>query len=134
MENTLELLAPLFSIVMSLAIPILLIAMYWHRKIKQNSNARDVRLSLIEHKTDAELAQVLLSNVEKNANKALNFSVLRISSTLLFGAVLLLIALSIDRHYAGLIIGCTTLGMGLGLLVAFIVEWYIKTKKTEKKA
>ena len=123
----------LIAIVLALSIPIVTIVMVFVAVIKKSKHQKDVRKMIIENKTEPEVAKLLLDEPKKQKRKIgqVDVSSLRTSGILLGaglgGLVNLLIqwctctsgTISSGGVYFWLIIA---LGIGLGLLSAFLVE------------
>ena len=123
--------AGIFAIVLSLSIPIVAIVMGIMSDIKKKQRDTELRLALIQAGTDAETTKALLKEQEKKPNKFI---------TLRWGCVLAgaglgalcngLAGVSSDDIYFWIAIAA---GMGLGLLIAFIIEYKL-TKKDQQTA
>ena len=123
----------LVAIVLALSIPIVAIVMVFVAVIKKSKHQKDVRKMIIENKTEPEVAKLLLDEPKKQKRKIgqVDVSSLRTACVLLGaglgGIVNLLIQsctctsgiISSGGIYFWLIIA---LGVGLGLLSAFLVE------------
>lgn len=120
--------AGIFAIVLSLSIPIVAIVMGIMSDIKKKQRDTELRLALIQAGTDAETAKALLKEQEKKPNKY---------NSLRWGCVLLglglgafcgyLLGINAERDiFFWLIIAA---GMGIGLLVAFIIEYKLSKKE-----
>ena len=123
----------LVAIVLALSIPIVAIVMVFVAVIKKSKHQKDIRKMIIENKTEPEVAKLLLDEPKKQKRKIgqVDVSSLRTACVLLGaglgGIVNLLIQgctctngiISSGGVYFWLIIA---LGIGLGLLSAFLVE------------
>ena len=123
----------LFAIVLSLSIPIVAIVMVFITNIKKKSRDTEIRLALIQQGTDAETAKLL---IEEQAEKHNKYSSLRWACVLIglgLGALVdALIGLPPKHNiYFWLIIAA---GMGIGLLISFIVEYKLTKKEQQKKS
>ena len=123
----------LVAIVLTISIPIVAIVMVFVAVIKKSKHQKDIRKMIIENKTEPEVAKLLLDEPKKQNRKIgqVDVSSLRTACVLLGaglgGIVNLLIQgctctngiISSGGVYFWLIIA---LGVGLGLLSAFLVE------------
>ena len=123
----------LVAIVLTISIPIVAIVMVFVAVIKKSKHQKDIRKMIIENKTEPEVAKLLLDEPKKQNRKIgqVDVSSLRTACVLLGaglgGIVNLLIQgctytsgiISSGGVYFWLIIA---LGIGLGLLSAFLVE------------
>ena len=123
----------LVAIVLTISIPIVAIVMVFVAVIKKSKHQKDIRKMIIENKTEPEVAKLLLDEPKKQKRKIgqVDVSSLRTACVLLGaglgGIVNLLIQsctctngiISSGGVYFWLIIA---LGVGLGLLSAFLVE------------
>ena len=124
-------LAGIFAIVLSLSIPIVAIVMGIMSDIKKKQRDTELRLALIQAGTDAETAKILIEEHQKKHNK---YNSLRWGCVLLglglgaFCDFLLGISAKHDIYF-WLIIAA---GMGIGLLIAFVIEYKL-TKKDQQE-
>ena len=125
--------AGIFAIVLSLSIPIVAILMVFITEIKKKQRETELRLALIEHGTDPETAKILIEQQQKK--KSDNYSTLRWGCILLglgLGALCdALLGISPDHYsfYWSIIAA----GMGIGLLVSFVIEYKLRKKERQEK-
>jgi hypothetical protein len=122
----------LFAIVLSLSIPIVAIVMSFITSIKKKNRDTELRLALIEKGADPETAKLLIEEQEEKHNK---YSSLR-GACILIGAGLGalcngLCGVDTEDIYFWLIIAA---GMGIGLLVSFIVEYKLTKKEQQEQS
>lgn len=124
-------LVELFAVVFSLSLPIVAIIMVFTTEIKKRRNDTELRLALIKQGTDAETAKILIERQQQKKGKD-KYSALR------WGCILIGVGLGAlcnallgispkDNVYFWLVVAA---GMGIGLLVSFIIE-YMLTKKEQ---
>ena len=122
----------LFSIVLTLSIPILAVVFSLGKKIKKDKLDTDLRMELIRSGASAELAQQLLKSPEKRAadNK---ITALRWGCALaglgIAAIVCHLVGIDIDDFYMWMYL---LLGCGLGLIISFVIE-IVLNKNQEKE-
>lgn len=121
--------AGIFAIVLSLSIPIVAIVMGIMSDIKKKQRDTELRLALIQAGTDPETTKALLKEQEKKPNKYI---------TLRWGCVLAGAGLgAICNGWAGVSSNdiyfwiAIAAGMGIGLLVAFIIEYKLTKKEKD---
>ena len=125
--------AGIFAIVLSLSIPIVAIVMGIMSDIKKKQRDTELRLALIQAGTDPETTKALLKEQDKKPNKFI---------TLRWGCVLVGAGLGTalngyfgvsPKHdiYFWLAIAA---GMGIGLLIAFIIEYKLSKKDQQAAA
>lgn len=121
--------AGIFAIVLSLSIPIVAIVMGIMSDIKKKQRDTELRLALIQAGTDPETTKTLLKEQEKKPNKYI---------TLRWGCVLAGAGLgAICNGWAGVSSNdiyfwiAIAAGMGIGLLVAFIIEYKLTKKEKD---
>lgn len=117
----------LIAIIFSLSIPIIAIVMAFIMLIKKKNRETDLRLAIIEKGTDPETAKLL---IEQQEEKEDHYGSLRMGCVLV-GAGLGALCnglCGVDTHdiYFWLAIGA---GMGIGLLISFIIENKLKRKQ-----
>lgn len=129
----------LVAIILALGIPMVAVIMVFITAIKKSKHQKDVRKMIIENKTDPEVAKLLIEEPEKKKRKVGNvdLSSLRAACVLLGaglgGVINLLIDYIGDKNginagggiYFWLVIA---LGIGVGLLCAFLVEMHLYKK------
>ena len=124
----------IFAVVLSLSIPIVAIVMTFISDIKKKKHETELRLALIEHGTDAETAKILVEQ-QKKKKKDDKFGGLRGGCILVgigLGALCDgLLGISPKQNiYFWLIIAA---GMGIGLLISFVIEYKLGKKEQEEK-
>ena len=119
----------LVAIILCLGIPIVAIIGGIILSIRKNKNETELRRLIIENQTDLETAKALIAEPDKKSGK---FGTLRGACVLLglgFGALvnyLLNIPMAgVNGFYAWIVIA---FGVGLGLLVSFLVEMKLQKK------
>lgn len=117
----------IFAIVFSLSIPIVAIVMSFIMLIKKKNRDTELRLALIEKGTDPETAKLL---IEQQEEKHDNYGSLRMGCVLvgagLGAACNGFFGVDTKDIYFWLAIGA---GMGIGLLISFIIENKLKRKQ-----
>ena len=124
--------AAILAVTLSLLIPIVAILMGFITDIKKKRRDTEVRLALIQAGIDAETAKILIEQQPKKNDK---YSGLR------WGCILVGIGLGTlcdalldisPKHniYFWLIIAA---GMGIGLLVSFVIEYKLTKKEQQEK-
>ena len=121
------------AIVLSLSIPIVAIVMVFITSIKNKRRETELRLSLIEHGTDAETAKVLIEQQTKKHDK---YSGLRWGCILVGMGIGALCNVLLDlnpKHniYFWFIIAA---GMGIGLLTSFVIGYKLEQKEAKENA
>ena len=122
----------LFAIVLSLSIPIVAIVMSFITSIKKKNRDTELRLALIEKGADPETAKLLIEEQEEKHNK---YSSLR-GACILIGAGLGalcngLCGVDTKDIYFWIAIAA---GMGIGLLISFIVEYKLTKKEQQEQS
>ena len=119
----------LVAIILCLGIPIVAIIGGIILSIRKNRNETELRRLIIENQTDLETAKALIAEPDKKSSK---FGTLRGACVLLglgFGALvnyLLNIPMAgVNGFYAWILLA---FGVGLGLLVSFLVEMKLQKK------
>ena len=121
----------IFSIVLTLSIPLLAIVFGIGKKIKKDKLDTELRMELIRNEASAELAQQLLKTPEKRAadNK---ITALRWGCALaglgIAAIVCHLLGINYDVFYMWMYL---VLSCGLGLIISFVVEMLLN-KQVEK--
>ena len=122
----------LMLIVLGLSIPIVAIVMVFTSEIKKKKNETDLRLALIQAGTDAETAKIL---IEEKASKDSKYGTLRAGCFFLgagLGAMCnAIFGVSADDIYFWMAI---TGGIGVGMLIAFVIEYKLTKKETREHA
>lgn len=121
-------LVAIVTVVFALSIPIVAIISQAIQQIRKKKADNDIRRLIIEHQTDLETAKCLVSEERKPEDD--RFGTLRGGCLLVGGGTGGIISFMLDadlKHdsFAWL---CIALGIGLGLLVAFAIEWKLKKK------
>lgn len=120
-----------FAIVLSLSIPIVAILMVFISEIQKKKHDTELRLALIQAGTDAETAKILIEEKSKKKDK---YGSLR-TGCFFVGAGLgaLCDALcGVDYHdiyYWMTVAG----GVGIGLIIAFVIEYKFSQKEQKEK-
>ena len=123
----------LFAIVLSLSLPIVAVVMVFVTSIKKKNRETQLRLALIEKGTDPETAKLLIEEHEEKHNK---YSSLRWACLLMgigLGTLVNALLGLAPKHniYFWLIIAA---GMGIGLLISFIVEYKLTKKEQQEQS
>lgn len=122
-------LEPLMAIILSLGIPIVAIIGGFISSIRKNQNETELRRLIIENQTDLETAKALIAEPDKKANK---FGTLRGACALIglgFGAIAsILLGLPLNGSKGIYFWILLAFGVGLGLLVSFLVEMKLQKK------
>ena len=125
-------LVSIIAIVLSLSIPIVAIVMGIMSDIKKKKNDTELRIALIQQGVDAETAKVLLEEKSKNTSRHNKYSSLRAGCALAGAGLGALIngwcGVDSKDFYFWTAIAA---GVGVGLLVAFIIEY--KLQKNEHR-
>ncbi len=131
-------LSGLFAVVLSLGIPITVMSWYYYSKIKEKNADVDLRKALIENKIDAETAKVIIAEKSPERKKEKKFANLTWGLSLVGMALGVLIPLlcgldlqNVNSEFE--FAACIVLGMGLGLLAAFLIIWNLRKKEKEQK-
>ena len=121
----------ILAIGLSLSIPIVAILMVFISSMKKKKHETDLRLALIQAGTDADTAKILIEDQERKDNK---YGTLRAGSFFVgagLGAVCnALCGVSADDIYFWMTI---TGGVGVGLLIAFTIEYKLSRKEQKQK-
>jgi len=131
MEVFLDDLIPLTAVILSLGLPIVVIVMVFLEKMKKGQQQKEIRKLIIENKTDAETAKLLIDEPKK-AKKPGTIDVgnLRFACMLLgvgLGAGIDWLAdVSTKSIYFWLIVA---FGIGIGMLCSFLVELRLAKKQ-----
>ena len=122
----------LVAVVLSLSIPLVVIVMVFIKKMKQNQQQKEIRQLIIENKTDAETAKLLIDEPKKQVRKpgTIDLGTLRTACMLLgvgLGASINWLAdISTKSIYFWLIVA---FGVGIGMLCSFLVELRLAKKQ-----
>ena len=119
----------LMAIILTLGIPIVAIIGGFISSIRKNQNETELRRLIIENQTDLETAKALIA---EPAKKAGNFGTLRGACALIglgFGAIAsILLGLPLNGSKGIYFWILLAFGVGLGLLVSFLVEMKLQKK------
>ena len=122
----------LFAVVLSLSLPIVAVVMVFLTSIKKKKSDTQLRLALIEKGTDPETAKLLIEEQEEKHNK---YSSLRWACILMgagLGALCNgLCGVDTEDIYFWIAIAA---GMGIGLLISFIVEYKLTKKEQQEQS
>lgn len=130
-KSFVENLIPLTAVILSLGLPIVVVVMVFLEKMKKGQQQKEIRQLIIENKTDAETAKLLIDEPKK-AKKPGTIDL----GNLRFACVLLGVGLGtginwlagISTHdiYFWLIVA---FGVGIGMLCSFLVELRLAKKQ-----
>jgi len=119
----------LMAIILTLGIPIVAIIGGFISSIRKNQNETELRRLIIENQTDLETAKALIAEPDKKAG---NFGTLRGACALIglgFGAIAsILLGLPLNGSKGIYFWILLAFGVGLGLLVSFLVEMKLQKK------
>lgn len=117
------------AIILTLGIPIVAIIGGFISSIRKNQNETELRRLIIENQTDLETAKALIAEPDK---KSSNFGTLRGACALIglgFGAIAsILLGLPLNGSKGIYFWILLAFGVGLGLLVSFLVEMKLQKK------
>ena len=117
------------AIIFTLGIPIVAIIGGFISSIRKNQNETELRRLIIENQTDLETAKALIAEPDKKAG---NFGTLRGACALIglgFGAIAsILLGLPLNGSKGIYFWILLAFGLGLGLLVSFLVEMKLQKK------
>ena len=125
----------LVAVVLSLGVPMVAIVMAFISKMKKNQQQKEIRQLIIENKTDAETAKLLIDEPKKAKEPrkpgTIDLGTLRTACILLgigLGAAINWLAhIDPDENiYFWLIIAC---GIGIGMLCSFLAELRLAKKQ-----
>lgn len=124
----------LVAVVLSLGVPMVAIVMAFITKMRKNQQEKELRQLIIENKTDAETAKLLINEPKKAAQPrkpgTIDLGTLRFACMLLgvgLGAAINWLAgISTGGIYFWLIIA---FGIGIGMLCSFLVELRLAKKQ-----
>ena len=126
-------LAGVLAVFLSLSIPIVAIISGIVMGIKKKNRETELRKFIIENNVDAERVKLLVEEPEKKSNK---FVMLRWGCILTFGGLATLvyyfIRLNVDPSDM-LFWFFLALGMGIGMLVSFLIEMRMTKKEKESE-
>ena len=119
----------LMAIILTLGIPIVAIIGGFISSIRKNQNETELRRLIIENQSDLETAKALIAEPDKKAG---NFGTLRGACALIglgFGAIAsILLGLPLNGSKGIYFWILLAFGVGLGLLVSFLVEMKLQKK------
>ena len=119
----------LMAIILTLGIPIVAIIGGFISSIRKKQNETELRRLIIENQTDLETAKALIAEPDKKAG---NFGTLRGACALIglgFGAIAsILLGLPLNGSKGIYFWILLAFGVGLGLLVSFLVEMKLQKK------
>jgi len=126
-----EVLVPILAVVLSLGIPIVAIISGVVLSIRKKNRETELRKAIIENNvTDPESIKLLIEEQEKKENN--KYVMLRWGCILLgggIGAIVSNYAGADGKHMAFWI--PVIAGMGLGMLIAFVIEYHLSKKDKE---
>lgn len=131
MEVFLDDLIPLVAVILSLGLPIIVVVMVFLKKMKKDQQQKEIRQLIIENKTDAETAKLLIDEPKKTPKPGtIDVGNLRFACMLLgvgLGAgINWLAGISTGSKYFWLIVA---FGVGIGMLCSFLVELRLAKKQ-----
>lgn len=123
-KSFVENLIPLTGVILSLGLPIVVVVMVFLEKMKKGQQQKEIRQLIIENKTDAETAKLLIDEPKKAKKPGtIDLGNLRFACVLLgvgLGAgINWLAGISTHDIYFWLIVA---FGVGIGMLCSFLVE------------
>jgi hypothetical protein len=124
----------LVAVVLSLGVPMVAIVMAFITKMKKDQQQKELRQLIIENKTDAETAKLLIDEPKKAKEPrkpgTIDLGTLRTACILLgagFGALInWLCGLSVGDLYFWFLVA---FGIGIGMLCSFLVELRLAKKQ-----
>ena len=127
----LEDLAGIFAVVLSLGIPVVAIVCGTISSIKKREKEKEIRQLIIENNTDLEVAKQLIEEPERKGNK---YSALRWACILIGLGLAALVnsVLNLTTQHDIYFWCILAFGVGVGLLVSFIVEFKLQRKAEER--
>ena len=129
-----EQIVDLAAVVLSLLIPIVAISFGIYASIRKKQSETELRRLIIENHTDLETAKALIEEQERKPSKPNKYVSLRYACVLIglgVGAFADYLMHVEDKIYFWLIIA---FGIGLGLLVSFIVELRLQKQEPQQDA
>ena len=122
----------LVAIILSLGLPIIVVVMFFLKKMKKDQQQKELRQLIIENKTDAETAKLLIDEPKKAPKPGtIDLGNLRFACMLLgvgLGAgINWLAGISTGSIYFWLIVA---FGIGIGMLCSFLVELRLAKKQS----
>ena len=130
-KSFVENLIPLTAVILSLGLPIVVVVMVFLQKMKKGQQQKEIRQLIIENKTDAETAKLLIDEPKKAKKPGtIDLGNLRFACMLLgvgLGAGIDWLAdVSTKSIYFWLIVA---FGVGIGMLCSFLVEMHLAKKQ-----
>lgn len=121
----------LVAVILSLGVPMVAIVMVFVAKMRKNQHEKELRQLIIENKTDAETAKLLIGEPKKTPKPGtIDLGTLRTACMLLgigLGAgINWLAGISTHNIYFWLIVA---FGVGIGMLCSFLVELILAKKQ-----
>ena len=121
----------LVAVILSLGVPMVAIVMAFIAKMKKNQQEKELRQLIIENKTDAETAKLLIDEPKKTPKPGtIDLGTLRTACILLglgLGTLIdWLAGISTGSIYFWLIVA---FGVGIGMLCSFLVELRLAKKQ-----
>lgn len=134
MEDFLVHFGGILAISLSLGFPVIIAVLVFVAYSRKNKLQNELRHMIIENNTDPETAKLLIGELPKDPTKAeINFTTLRNACIMLgvgLGALIdKLSGVDTNSVYFWLIIA---FGVGVGLLISFIVEMHFSKKNKDK--
>lgn len=125
---------PLSAVILSLGLPIIVVVMVLIAKMKKDKNEKELRQLIIENKTDAETAKLLIDEPKKATQPrkpgTIDLGTLRTACILLGvglgSGINWLAGISTKSIYFWLIVA---FGVGIGMLCSFLVELRLAKKQ-----
>lgn len=130
-KSFVENLIPLTAVILSLGLPIVVVVMVFLKKMKKDQQQKEIRQLIIENKTDAETAKLLIDEPKKAPKPGtIDLGNLRFACMMLgvgLGAgINWLAGISTHNIYFWLIVA---FGIGFGMLCSFLVELRLAKKQ-----
>ena len=116
------------AIVLSLAIPIVLIVGIIYAYVSKNHNAYRLRSEVLHSQLDPQTVALLLQKSGKPSSEQKNYATLRTALCFIFMGVGALVAHAFFSSglMFWLIVG---MSIGVGLLISFIIEWRLSNRR-----
>lgn len=121
------------AIVLSLAIPIVLIVGIIYAYVSKNHNAYRLRSEVLHSQLDPQTVALLLQKSGKPSSEQKNYATLRTALCFIFMGVGALVAHAFFSSglMFWLIVG---MSIGVGLLISFIIEWRLSNRRPAGEA
>jgi len=128
-------LAAIFAVVLSLAIPIVAIISAAIVSMRKKNRETELRKAIIENNvTDPESIKLLVEEKEKDKKQDNQYSMLRGGCILLGAGLGAIISNYFGSNRYGIDFWIPIIaGMGLGMLIAFIIEYNLTKKEKQQK-